>query len=94
MAQIVVTAGIDVSKGWLNVALWPLKAELQIDQTAAGYDQLAAAARRSQEGGELPFLNDLAKARSVLSTFGRIIRGILRARRARPRRARRAARGR
>ena len=42
MAQIVVTAGIDVSKGWLNVALWPLKAELQIDQTAAGYDQLAA----------------------------------------------------
>jgi len=42
MAQILVTAGIDVSKGWLNVALWPLKAELQVDHTAAGYDQLAA----------------------------------------------------
>ncbi len=42
MAQILVTAGIDVSKGWLNVALWPLKAELQVDHTATGYDQLAA----------------------------------------------------
>ena len=42
MAQIVVTAGIDVSKGWLNVALWPLKAKLQVDQTGAGYAQLAA----------------------------------------------------
>jgi transposase len=42
MAQMVVTAGIDVSKGWLNIALWPLKAELQVDGTAAGYDELAA----------------------------------------------------
>jgi len=42
MAQMVVTAGIDVSKGWLNVALWPLKAKLQVDQTGAGYAQLAA----------------------------------------------------
>jgi hypothetical protein len=42
MAQMVVTAGIDVSKGWLNIALWPEKAELQIDRAAAGYDQLAA----------------------------------------------------
>jgi len=42
MAQMVVTAGIDVSKGWLNIALWPLKAELQVDNGAAGYDRLAA----------------------------------------------------
>jgi transposase len=41
MAQMVVTAGIDVSKGWLNIALWPLKIELQVDRTAAGYDELA-----------------------------------------------------
>jgi transposase len=39
---MVVTAGIDVSKGWLNIALWPLKAELEVDRTAAGYDQLTA----------------------------------------------------
>jgi hypothetical protein len=42
MAQMVVTAGIDVSKEWLNIALWPLKAELQVDRTDVGYDQLAA----------------------------------------------------
>jgi transposase len=42
MAQMVVTAGIDVSKGWLDIALWPLKAELQVDRIAAGYDELAA----------------------------------------------------
>ena len=41
MAQMVVTAGIDVSKEWLNIALWPLKAELQVDRTDVGYDQLA-----------------------------------------------------
>lgn len=41
MAQMVVTAGIDVSKGWLNVALWPKKAELRVEQNAAGYAQLA-----------------------------------------------------
>jgi transposase len=42
MAQMVVTAGIDVSKHWLNVALWPLKAELRVDQSPAGYAQLTA----------------------------------------------------
>lgn len=42
MAQMVVTAGIDVSKEWLNIALWPLQAELQVDRTDVGYDQLAA----------------------------------------------------
>jgi hypothetical protein len=42
MAQMVVTAGIDVSKGWLNIALWPHNAELQVDRAAAGYDQLTA----------------------------------------------------
>ena len=41
MAQMVVTTGIDVSKEWLNIALWPLKAELQVDRTDVGYDQLA-----------------------------------------------------
>jgi transposase len=42
MAQMVVTAGIDVSKGWLNVALWPKKDELRVEQTASGYAELAA----------------------------------------------------
>jgi transposase len=42
MAQMVVTAGIDVSKGWLNVALWPTKEELRVEQDAAGYAELAA----------------------------------------------------
>ena len=42
MAQMVVTAGIDVSKGWLNVALWPKRAELRVEQSAAGYAQLVA----------------------------------------------------
>jgi transposase len=42
MAQIVVTAGIDVSKGWLNAALWPTRAELQVEQSPSGYAQLAA----------------------------------------------------
>jgi hypothetical protein len=40
MAQMVVTAGIDVSKGWLNIALWPHNAELRGDRAAARYDQL------------------------------------------------------
>lgn len=42
MAQMVVTAGIDVSKAWLDVALWPTKAALHIERGAAGYDRLAA----------------------------------------------------
>jgi transposase len=42
MAQMVVTAGIDVSKAWLDVALWPTKAELRVERSAAGYDQLEA----------------------------------------------------
>ena len=42
MAQMVVTAGIDVSKAWLDVALWPTRAELRVERSAAGYDQLEA----------------------------------------------------
>jgi len=42
MAQMVITAVIDVSKGWLNVALWPKSAELRVEQTAAGYAELCA----------------------------------------------------
>jgi transposase len=42
MAQMVVTAGIDVSKAWLDVALWPLKGELRVERNAAGYHQLVA----------------------------------------------------
>jgi transposase len=41
MAQMVVTAGIDVSKGWLDIALWPRKAPFHVDRDAAGCDQLA-----------------------------------------------------
>jgi transposase len=39
---MVITAGIDVSKAWLDVALWPLKGELRVERNAAGYHQLAA----------------------------------------------------
>jgi transposase len=42
MAQMVVTAGIDVSKAWLDVALWPLKDELRVERNAAGYHRLVA----------------------------------------------------
>ncbi len=40
MAQMVATAGIDVSKGWLDVALWPKEDELHVETTAAGYAEL------------------------------------------------------
>jgi transposase len=42
MAQMVITAGIDVSKAWLDVALWPTKAELRVERNAAGYHRLGA----------------------------------------------------
>jgi transposase len=42
MAQRVVTAGIDVSKAWLDVALWPEHDTLRVENAAAGYQQLAA----------------------------------------------------
>jgi transposase len=42
MAQMVVTAGIDVSKGWLDAALWPQQGAIHVETTAAGYDQLVA----------------------------------------------------
>jgi hypothetical protein len=38
---MVVTAGIDVSKEWLHVTLWPTKADLRVEQTAPGYARLA-----------------------------------------------------
>jgi transposase len=41
MAQRVIIAGIDVSKEWLTIALWPEKAELEVDHCAAGYDRLS-----------------------------------------------------
>jgi transposase len=42
MAYMVVTAGIDVSKGWLDAALWPKQGAIHVETTAAGYDELAA----------------------------------------------------
>lgn len=42
MAQRVVTAGVDVSKEWLDCALWPDRAELRVARDAAGLRQLAA----------------------------------------------------
>ena len=42
MAETVVTAGIDVSKEWLDCAVWPGKAELRVERNAVGFDQLAA----------------------------------------------------
>lgn len=43
MAQMITNAGIDVSKHWLDVALWPKREEfLRVDRDAAGLEQLAA----------------------------------------------------
>jgi transposase len=43
MAQMVTTAGIDVSKQWLDVALWPKRDEvLRVNRDAAGLRELTA----------------------------------------------------
>jgi hypothetical protein len=42
MAQMVLTAGGDVSKLWLDVALWPKRADLHVSRDADGYCELAA----------------------------------------------------
>jgi transposase len=42
MAQMVLTAGGDVSKLWLDVALWPKRAALHVSRDADGYCELAA----------------------------------------------------
>jgi hypothetical protein len=42
MAQIVMVAGVDVSKHWLDAALWPKRDALRVEASASGYDQLAA----------------------------------------------------
>jgi transposase len=42
MAQMVLTAGGDVSKLWLDVALWPKRADLRVSRDADGYCELAA----------------------------------------------------
>jgi len=36
MAQMVTTAGIDVSKLWLDVAVWPTREEIRVSRDAAG----------------------------------------------------------
>ncbi|HEX7532411.1 MAG TPA: transposase [Methyloceanibacter sp.] len=49
MAQMVLTAGIDVSKEWLDVALWPKKAEqLRVTRDRAGYAELATWLRQHE----------------------------------------------
>lgn len=48
MAQMVVIAGIDVSKQWLDVALSAKKAELRVKRDRAGYEELAGWLRRHE----------------------------------------------
>jgi transposase len=48
MAQMVLTAGIDVSKDWLDVALWPKKAQLHVTRDRAGYAELAGWLRQHE----------------------------------------------
>ena len=48
MAQMVLTAGIDVSKEWLDVALWPKKVELRVRRDGAGHAALARWLRRHE----------------------------------------------
>jgi len=42
MAQSVVNAGVDVSKPWLDVALWPKRETIRVSRDAAGLKELAA----------------------------------------------------
>ena len=42
MAQKVVTGGLDVSKGWIDAAVWPGKDRLRVEQNSTGYHTLAA----------------------------------------------------
>ncbi len=42
MAQMIKTAGIDVSKLWLDVAIWPTREELRVSRDAAGLALLIA----------------------------------------------------
>jgi len=42
MAQMVKTAGIDVSKLWLDVAIWPTREEIRVSRDAAGLALLIA----------------------------------------------------
>lgn len=42
MAQIVKTAGIDVSKAWLDVAIWPTREATRVSRDAAGIAALIA----------------------------------------------------
>jgi transposase len=42
MAQSVVDAGIDVSKQWLDVALWPTRKTARVSRDATGLNQLAS----------------------------------------------------
>lgn len=41
MAQMVVYGGIDVSKQWLDVALWPKREQLRVSRTPTGLARLA-----------------------------------------------------
>ncbi len=42
MAQVVKAAGIDVSKPWLDVAIWPTGEEIRVSRDAAGLARLIA----------------------------------------------------
>lgn len=41
MAPMVVTAGIEVSKAWLDVALWPTRDKVRLPSSPTGYQALA-----------------------------------------------------
>lgn len=41
MPQMIVTAGVDVSKRWLDAALWPTRETIRVEASAAGHEQLA-----------------------------------------------------
>ena len=42
MAQMVIYAGVDVSKDWLDIALWPKRLTLQVSYDAMGLRELLA----------------------------------------------------
>jgi transposase len=42
MAEMVITAGIDISKQYLDAAVWPTRASIRVANDPAGHEQLAA----------------------------------------------------
>jgi transposase len=68
---MVITAGVDVSKRWLDAALWPTRETIRVEANDAGHEQLAAwlsqhgvcrVGLEATGGYEVPLMDALQKA--------------------------------